>query len=92
MQDSKQQQGRAELARGLSETIARDIDARRLDAQVTFKGEAFDVLSGDRKVTVTANADGTFTIDDVSQGVGAAKGEKQSEEQITAAVKSWLDA
>jgi hypothetical protein len=91
MQDSKQQEGRAELARAMSEAIAREIEDHRLDAQVTFKGEAFDVLRGDKKLTVTANADGTFTIDAVSQGVGG-RHEKQSTQQISDAVKSWLNA
>jgi len=89
--DNRQQEGRAELARGLSEAIARDIESRRIDAQVTFKGEAFDVLRGDEKVTITANADGSFTIDAVSRGVGSAK-EKQSARQIREAVTSWLTA
>jgi hypothetical protein len=91
MQDTKQQEGRAELARGMSEAIARDIEARGLDAQVTFKGEAFDVLRSDETLTVTANADGTFTIDAASRDIGAGY-EKQSAQQITDAVRAWLNA
>ncbi|MDB5519513.1 MAG: hypothetical protein JWQ17_6271 [Tardiphaga sp.] len=89
MQANKQQEGRAEQARGLSEAIARDIESRRLDAQVTYKGEAFDVLRGDEKVTITANADGSFTIDAVSQGIGSGN-EKQSAQQIRDAMTTWL--
>jgi len=90
MQDSKQQESRADLARGLSEAIARDIEARRVDAQVTFKGEAFDVLRGDGKVTVTANADGTFTLDAISEGIDGAN-EKLPAQKTIEAVKSWLN-
>lgn len=95
-EEHTQQAYRAGQALRLSEAIMKDIGERSIDAQVTLKGEAVDVLRGDRKLVVTANGDGTFTVDRGQKGPTAVaqklKEEKLSADATIDLIDAWLTA
>lgn len=69
--DQNQQERRAEKSEFLAELVAHDFADKGLD--VVFKGEAVEI-NKDRKtlLTVTSNADETFTVDEDNKRLSSA--------------------
>lgn len=79
--DDKQQERRAEKSKFLAELLDRELAGS--NAEVTFKGEAVDITKDDQRVlTITSNADDTFTIDDENK--------RLSSSEIGSAIKARL--
>lgn len=70
--DQNQQERRATKSEFLAELVAREFAGEGLD--VVFKGEAIEINRNKRTlVTITSNADETFTVDDDRKRLSSAE-------------------